>query len=185
MLKRIKKYVWLFFMPINLYALEIRQPQQHEIEAVAELYYSSWHDTFDKLSPQSLVKQRTKKNCLTQWQEYYHKQGNYFILVAVERRKIVGILFGGPSEGKFQMQYPVYDSEISKLYVDPALKNRGIGSQLLKAGFNHLRTLGFKKAIVSSLATNTNSNKFYEKKGGILIGHLDHGVMNVYGFNLS
>lgn len=64
MIKHNKKYVWLFFIAINLYALEIRQPLQHEIEAVANLYYSSWHDTFDTLSPQWLVEQRTKKSCI-------------------------------------------------------------------------------------------------------------------------
>ena len=185
MIENIKKFLWLFLIHINACALEIRQPLKHEIEEVAELYYNTWHDTFDTLSPQPLVKQRTKNSCLTQWQEYYNKGGKYFVLVALEDKKIVGTLFGGPLENKCQIECSGYDSEIDKLYVDSTLRNNGVGSSLLKAGFNQLRTLGFKKTVICSLATNENSNKFYKKKGGVLIGHSDGGAMNIYGFDLS
>jgi ribosomal protein S18 acetylase RimI-like enzyme len=184
MLKKFKKSLWFIFININLLSLEIRPPLKHEIEEVADLYYHTWHDTFDTLSSESLVKQRTKNNCLTQWQEYYNKGSRSFVLIALEEKKIVGILFGGPLEYKSKIQYPDYDCEINKLYVVSTLKNRGIGSNLLKAGFNLLRAYGFKKVIISSLSTNTSANKFYEKKGGILIAHSDGGMMNVYGFDL-
>lgn len=185
MSENIKIFLLLFFIHINLCALEIRHPLIQEIKEVAELYYNTWHDTFDTLSPQYLVKQRTKDNCLTQWHEYYNKDGKYFMLVALEEKKIVGIIFGGPSENKFPIECSGYDSEIDKLYVDSALKNKGIGSHLLKAGLNKLRNLGFKKTIICSLATNENSNKFYEKKGGLFIGHSLDEAMNIYGFDLS
>jgi len=80
MIEKIKKSLWLvFFIQLNICALEIRQPFPSEIKEVSELYHKSWHDTFDALSPKSLVLQRTRDNCFTQWQEYYNKVAKYSI----------------------------------------------------------------------------------------------------------
>jgi ribosomal protein S18 acetylase RimI-like enzyme len=182
----IKKAIFLICISAELFSVEIRKPTLAEIKDIAALYYTAWHATYDTIAPH-LSSVRTRENCLKQWTDYYHKK-NHFILVAVQDRTIVGVIFAGPLENKNPSVCANYDSEIDKLYVATNLKNQGIGSQLLKVGFDMLHARGFTKTIVRSLTKNHNTNKFYEKRGGILIAQpvvQFNETMNIYGFTIN
>lgn len=167
-------------------ALEIRAPHQHEVAEIAELYYCSWHATYATMAPY-LKKQRTRQACLEKWQRYY-KQGNgMFMRIALDHTKIVGVLFAGPIEDNSLPGCATYDAEIDKLYVLPGMQRKGVGSALLKAGFDQLRANGYTKVIVQSLTKNKQANKFYEKHGGKLLAQptieFDE-KLNIYGYEL-
>ena len=180
------KTIIVLLLPINLLALEIREAHFDDIQELSLLYHQSWHDTYDIIAPH-LSTVRTQENCLQQWIQYYQTK-THFILIALEDKKIVGVIYAGKFENSKYKECASYDSEIDKLYVMPALKNKGIGSQLLKACFNTLRARGNKKTIVLSLTKNKISNKFYEKHGGKLVLQPKvefNETMNAYGFDLT
>ncbi len=165
----------LLFLPIK--ALEIRKPLFDEIKEVAEVYYSSWHDTFDmddsSLSPTS---------CFEMWKEYYQATSKRSVLlIARIDDTIVGASFARPKKHPHRLKGRV--GEISKLYVLPAYKKQGIGSALLKATLHELHRRGFTKAMVQSLTANKGANHFYEKIGGIVIEQQKD--ITIYAFNLT
>lgn len=185
MLKSILFFLFLIMEP--LYALEIREPFVYEIKEISELYYHTWHDTYDVIAPH-LSAVRTKENCLKKWNNYYKKGDKHFVLVAIQNKKIVGVLYAGPIEDTTVQECALYDSEVDKLYVASSMKNKGIGTQLLNAGFERLDALGFKKTVIRSLTKNKNTNIFYEKRGGLLLAQPTvsfNEKMNVYGFTIS
>jgi len=183
----VKRLISGLLISLNLAALEIRKPTINEIKDIADVYYKSWHHTFDSIAPH-LSQVRTPENCLKKWQQYYRKSNTHFILVGLIDKKIVGILFAGPLETKLIGINNDYDSEIDKLYVLPEFKNRGIGSVLFKEACNKLREYGFKGTIVQSLTKNKEANNFYQKKGGSLIKQHPanfNETLDIYGFKLS
>lgn len=180
----IKSMACIVLFSFGLVAVEIRQPHPSEIKDIAQLYYDAWHNTYDSIAPH-LSAVRTRQNCLKQWQQYHLKGNRSFILIALHNKKIVGVVFAGPLENKSPKICASYDSEIDKLYIAPALKNQGIGSQLLQACFAKLQSLGFQTTIVRCLTKNKNSNAFYEKRGGVLIAQSTvafNETMNIYAF---
>ena len=170
------------FLPVK--ALEIRRPGANEIKEASEVYYYSWHDTYDIIAPY-LSSKKTPKKCLEIWQNYSKTGERSVLLIARKNNKIVGVAFAGPKTRS--KKFKNHDCEIDKLYILPEYKRQGIGKALLKATLDNLRCLGFKKAILQSLASNKGTNCFYEKMGGTLITQLKvkfNETMNVYEFNL-
>src|SRR3990167_1097526 len=177
-------YLVLIFWSLNSY--EIRSPLACEIAEISELYFQTWHDTYDIIAPY-LTLLRTRENCLKQWQVYYLNVSDHkhFMLIARDSEVIVGIVYAKPIGYQEVAEYPGYDSEIDKLYVAKNFKNRGVGTALLKAALAKLHTMGFNRTVVRSLTKNQDAVKFYEKNGGILIAQpiVDFGeIMNIYGF---
>lgn len=183
MAKKLLIFVCLF---AQLAALEVREPMSDEIKDISNLYFDSWHETYDVIAPH-LSSIRTRENCLKQWRGYHQKKNGYFMLIALQNKKIVGVIYAGPLLDNKNTACNSCDSEIDKLYVSPTLKNQGIGTNLLKECLKKLKDQGFKSTIVRSLSKNINTNKFYEKKGGILIGTQTvafNEKMNIYNFRL-
>lgn len=178
--------VCILLCSLELGAIEIRPPRPHEVKEVADLYYDAWHTTYDSIAPH-LSAVKTREHCLKQWQQYSLKSNKHFILIALQNKKIVGVIFAGPLENRNPKVCASYDSEIDKLYVAPASKKQGIGSQLLQACFAKLKALRYTTTLVRCLTKNKNSNAFYEKRGGVLIAQPTvafRETMNIYAFTL-
>lgn len=182
-MKKFFLVVCVLFLPIK--ALEIRSPLASEIEEIAELYYRAWHDTFDIITPYLSI-YKTPENCLKLWQSYNKTNKKLVFLVACKDNKIVGVIYVVSNKsllGAFEDS----DCKIDKLYVLPENKKQGIGKALLQVSLAKLADIGFKKAILKSLTSNTNANCFYEHMGGILVEKakfMHRETMNFYEFNL-
>lgn len=184
------KKIGIFLLSFNVCALEIREPQREEIPAIAAAYYESAHATYDTLAPY-LISYITHEYCLDRWNRYFQTTqtaDNYFILLAIQDSRIVGMVYAGAIEKELREKYRDYTGQIHKLYVLPSMNNQGIGSQLLRAGLSRLKSMGFKKVIIASLANNAEANRFYENTGGILLDQLLLGRFNeqtnIYRFDL-
>lgn len=171
---------------INLNAFQIRAPYIYELKEIADLYHDSWHHTYDTISPH-LSASRTRESCFKKWQAYYAKGGKHFILIALQDNRILGVAFAGPLENTYAGIASNYDAEIDKLYILPGFENNGIGTLLFKACLDKLRSHGFKRMVLCSVAKNEPANIFYENKGCSLIAQLaveSNEKMNIYGLNL-
>ncbi len=183
--ENMKKIMWIvLLLQLPVHALEIRKPHADEIKRIAKVYYLSWHETFDSLTP-SLAERKTPEKCLKQWKEYYEGKKS-IILVACKRDKIIGVVYAGKKKC-CSASFKKYDAEIYKLYVLPQYQGKGIGSALFNAVLAKLRSLDFKKVMLKSVALNSKANLFYEAMGCTFLGQrtfLHKELLNIYGLKL-
>ncbi|TVR70620.1 MAG: GNAT family N-acetyltransferase [Sphaerobacteraceae bacterium] len=55
--------------------------------------------------------------------------------------------------------------EVTRLYVDPEVRSRGIGARLLQSVFDELRRRGVAEVIVNVFGDNHAGRRFYERHG--------------------
>jgi ribosomal protein S18 acetylase RimI-like enzyme len=73
--------------------------------------------------------------------------------------------------------------EIYEIYVDPAAQGRGGGSALLAAAEAGFAAVGFVTAELSTLTTNRAAQAFYEGRGWIATGAVEHVDLGVVAFD--
>jgi ribosomal protein S18 acetylase RimI-like enzyme len=59
--------------------------------------------------------------------------------------------------------------EVTRLYVDPETRSRGVGTRLLTAVFDELRARGVAEVLVNAFGDNHAGRRFYERHGFELI----------------
>jgi ribosomal protein S18 acetylase RimI-like enzyme len=154
------------------------------VPAIADVYYNSWHTTFDSLIPE-IATMRTPENCLEIWQENFASTNpKKVFLVAAQDNKIIGVSYAGSKRPNLA-GFTNADCQLYTLYVLPACQGQGIGKALLIKTFEELSKHGFTCTVLESLESNSNANLFYEKMGGQVVGHYqlsDQDQMYVYEF---
>lgn len=111
------------------------------------------------------------------------------LLVWGEPGTVLGYLDCGPMSDT-AVPDPIHESvaatgrgttaEIFELYVDPCAQGRGGGRALLDHAEARLRELGFVRAVLSAVATNTAAHAFYRSRGWTETGEripVDLGVV--------
>ena len=59
--------------------------------------------------------------------------------------------------------------EVTRLYVDPGIRSKGVGSRLLQETFDQLRARGVSDVLVNVFGDNHAGRRFYERHGFELI----------------
>ncbi len=77
----------------------------------------------------------------------------------------------GESVGGFLTIEPAEDGvvELTRFYVDPSSRGRGIGAALFEAGLNWSHDHGVRSMLVNVFADNHGGRRFYERAGFTLI----------------
>jgi ribosomal protein S18 acetylase RimI-like enzyme len=91
------------------------------------------------------------------------------IFIAVEGERVVGLGMGVP-RGLPELQFAGFAGEVVCLYVAVTHQRRGIGSQLLRAIFQHLAHVGLLPIAIECLSANLPARRFYEAMGGRNVG---------------
>lgn len=82
-------------------------------------------------------------------------------LVAVQRGNVIGFITTERLEdGRY---------EVTRLYVDPEIRSRGIGGRLLQDVLDALSTRGVSEVLVNAFGDNHAGRRFYERHGFELI----------------
>jgi ribosomal protein S18 acetylase RimI-like enzyme len=94
-------------------------------------------------------------------------------------KKVFETLFY-PSRIKKQMDVP--SAELLSIAINPETCRRGLGTQLVRKGFEYCQKMGLDKVKVLVAADNEPANKLYVKCGFKLVGQIDnHGITsNIY-----
>jgi ribosomal protein S18 acetylase RimI-like enzyme len=87
--------------------------------------------------------------------------------------EVVGFVGVGPSRDEDA------DGELYTIYVDPAHWRTGVGRELIRAGEEQLRELGFRSVVLWVLDGNTRAQRFYESEGWRLDG--EHRMIEFVG----
>jgi ribosomal protein S18 acetylase RimI-like enzyme len=143
----------------------IRRAKFEDIQQIARVHIESWQKSF-----RSLVPQKYLDNLLIEKREKAFRKGffnyDYQMFVAeTSENKIIG--FADLGKGRdFQGQY---EGEIYAIYTLKEFQGKGVGSELFRIGVETLRKNGFNSMFLQSLRISPY-RKFYEKKGGKVIG---------------
>ena len=127
----------------------------------AEIHVAAWNAVYRGVMPDTLIDGRTVETRQAQWtQQLAERPG--FGLVAEDHGWVVGWCTLGPAE------HAVGRGEVYAIYLDPAVRRRGIGRRLWQAAAATLARRGLSPFCVSSLSANVDARRFYEAMGGRL-----------------
>jgi ribosomal protein S18 acetylase RimI-like enzyme len=110
------------------------------------------------------------------------------VFVAAEGERIVGLGMGLPRTLP-EPQFAGFAGEVVCFYVAVTHQRRGIGSQLLRAIFQHLANVDLVPIAIECLSANLPARRFYEALGGQIVGERtrnDDGILlpaTVYGWS--
>jgi ribosomal protein S18 acetylase RimI-like enzyme len=139
----------------TIQALIIRPYQPEDLEAVVDLWYRTWHQTFPHLQhPQPYPVWKAK------FQTQLAVQGSIWVAEIDDR--IVGFA-----------AILLAEQSLDQLFVDTRYHNRGIGSALL----NQAKQLCPQGLTLYTLQANTKACTFYQRHG------FQRGKLSVNAFN--
>lgn len=147
----------------------IRKLKRSEIPELSKLAAKTWleafGDSFTKDQSEKLVREYRSV-------EYFESVYDEVItLVAVINKKLVGYVQFGRVKSDFKMATHK-DRELGRLYVDSAYQDKGIGSQLLEAAFDHPDMKEAKNIFLDVWEKNLKAIKLYEKYGFEIIDEI-------------
>lgn len=133
--------------------------KSEEIKAISEIYIDSWRITYDGFVSDSYLKSLNYYDAEKKWSEFLNDTKN-FIFVAKENNHVIGFAAGCICDKN-------YEGELYALYVNPALKNSGIGSRLLEKFFEYMKENQMTSVIVWAMSKNKNAISYYKHKGAV------------------
>lgn len=142
----------------------IRDAEQAEYQDLAWLQIRSWRDVYRGIMPDWYLDEGIEKDQLTRWAELRPK-GDDLILVA-EDDGIIG----------FVTIWCQPDPFIDNLHVEPGLRSKGTGGQLMRATASRLIDKGHDSVHLYVAAENPRAIAFYRGLGGLFgeVEQLEH-----------
>ena len=148
--------------------INVRKLQLVDAKGIATVHVLSWQNTYRGLMADEIldsldIEDRTKK-----WKEIIlADQPNWEGIVAVLDDEVVGWTTYGKSRDENAAENT---GELWAIYVHPKFLGKGAGSLMMKEALESLKKMGFRKATLWVLTTNSKSRKWYESKGWHLSG---------------
>lgn len=129
----------------------IRPGTPEDAEATARIHVDSWAAAYSLRGP-SLEQRRD-----------FHRRSPPSFVAEVDGR-IAGFVGVGPSRD------PDAEGELYVIYVDPPQWGSGVGRELIRAGEDRMRELGYRHVVLWVLDGNARAQRFYESAGWTLDG---------------
>lgn len=136
----------------------IERATQGDLEAVADLWVELARDQRDY---ESYVLAETNRETMRDTLAAH--QVNDGLLVARVDGEIVGFASFTLERGSLALD--ATRGLLSNIYVDPAYRDRGIGSALLEVAEDELAARGAEVVILEVMAANDDALRFYERQG--------------------
>jgi GNAT superfamily N-acetyltransferase len=131
--------------------------------AIARVHVASWHDAYRGIMPDDMIDARTVGVRRAQWSTSLDDPSRV-TLVACDASDAV---LGFASALLLEPDAP-FGSYLQTLYLDPGMKQRGIGRTLLRALAERLREAGIRSMALRTLRLNP-ARGFYEHLGARLV----------------
>jgi GNAT superfamily N-acetyltransferase len=133
-------------------AILIRAGTPSDAEAVARVNVRAWQAAYAHVFPAERLADLSVERRAADWREWPP-------LVAEVQGTVVGFVSVGPSRDSDA------SGELFAIYVDPDHWGTGVGRELIGAGEQRLRELGYVDAILWVLDDNPRARRFYERAG--------------------
>ena len=133
--------------------------KSEEIKQISKIYIDSWRITYDGFVSDSYLKSLNYHDAEKKWTEFLSDTNN-FIFVAKENNQVIGFVAGCIDDKNSE-------GELYALYVNPTLKNTGIGSKLLDKFFEYIKENHMTSVIVWAMSKNKKAISYYKHKGAV------------------
>ena len=140
----------------------IRKKERKDCFDVAHVVTVAWNETYRGIVPDDFLDNlyaNEEERAKNSYNNFNEKENHQFVLEVDD--KVVGFINVGSTDE------PDYDNcgEIHAVYIINGYKGQGFGKELIDAGIDELKSMGYNKMIIGCLVGNP-SNKFYEHIGG-------------------
>ena len=145
--------------------LALRSPGPPDARAAAELHYRSWIATYGPLLAPDQAARLTLTERVEHWERLLgERSADRGALVAERAGRIVGLV-----EWEIGPEGDRAVGEVHAIHIAPEERGRGVGTVLLVAAVEAMRSLGVRHAILWVLDGNATARRFYERQGLSLI----------------
>ena len=134
--------------------MDVRDAEEHEIEALAKIWHDGWTDAHAEILPAALKQVRTLESFRERMQ------------AALRTVRVVG-----PSGAPLGFSM-TKDDELYQLYVSAEARGSGVAAALIADTEAQLERAGFKTAWLACAIGNDRAARFYEKSGWRRVGNM-------------
>ena len=148
-------------------AVAIRAATVEDARSLAEVHNEGWGWGYRGLVPDSFLDDRDDDTSEQRWIEYFIEEEHEAdgVFVAEDDVGAIGIIACGPASQSYGAEPPLGVGEVQLLYLRERAQGMGVGRALLQRGLEHLREMGFTKAILWVMDSNSRARRFYEAGG--------------------
>jgi L-amino acid N-acyltransferase YncA len=126
-----------------------------DFQAVAQLYWNVWQDTYRGLLPAEFLAELTPAT--------WHPERNWRqqLLAFDDQQRLVGTCAFGPARDS---QFAGW-GEVNSIYLLPTVQHQGLGHQFMQRAMTALQAQAFDRIVLWVLATNESARQFYQRCG--------------------
>ena len=147
--------------------MDIRDAEEHEVEALAKIWYDGWNDAHAQILPAELKRIRTLESFIERM-----------------RAAVATVRVAGPPGAPVGF-HMLKDDELYQLYVSAQSRGLGVAASLIADAEAQLAGAGVENAWLACAIGNDRAAKFYEKSGWRRVGNIINpletpdGVLNL------
>jgi GNAT superfamily N-acetyltransferase len=134
--------------------MDVRVPQENELDRLARVWYDAWQDAHAELTPAALKRWRTLESFRDR------------LAAARLQVRVVG------SPGDPVGFYLLKDSELYQLFLAARARGTGAAATLIADAERRLAEQGVETAWLSCAIGNDRAARFYEKSGWRRVGNM-------------
>lgn len=134
--------------------MEVRDPEEEEVDHLAKVWYDGWQDAHAQILPKELARVRT----LESFKERM-------------RSALANVRVVGPSGAPVGFSM-LKDDELYQLYVSAEARGSGVAAALIADAEVQLAKEGVETAWLACAIGNERAARFYEKSGWHRVGNI-------------
>ena len=146
-------------------SLSFRRATSADVARIAEIHVAGWRVAYTGLIDESALAERTVDKRETEWAELFAGAAypDHSVYVVEQAGEIAGFARIGPSDDADVERAATMN--VFALYLDPALRGKGLGRRLLNHVLELASAAGYSLATLYVLVENDAARRFYEKLG--------------------
>jgi ribosomal protein S18 acetylase RimI-like enzyme len=141
-------------------SLVVRPVRHEDVRALAEVHARTWEEAYRGLVPDEIIQARSIEERERIWHEMLDRGDSVHFVGEVN-----GVVAGFVSVGPAREPDRLLSGELYAIYVREAQWGSGLAVELILAGEQALRELGYSHATLWVLRDNPRARAFYEKQG--------------------
>lgn len=143
----------------------IRNIKKEDIPTVVNIQINGWRTAYKGIIDSEFLNLMNAEEIIEKCERDYNQNG---FIVAEQNGKVVAFCRYIDSN-RFTTNVIDIDCELLAMYVEPSLRNNGIGTKLFQYVINEFKNKSKKQMILWCLKDNESSKNFYEEMGGRIV----------------
>jgi ribosomal protein S18 acetylase RimI-like enzyme len=142
--------------------IDVRPARLNDAAQLSDVYAAAWREAYSGIIPALTLQKMIVRRSAPWWRETMKRRA---VLVLEVGGAIAGYSTFAPAAGVSRSGA----AEIQELYLAPEYQGIGLGVRLFSAALKRIKSRGYGRVLVRTLAENERANGFYKRHGGRLI----------------